>query len=463
MLRTAGWLVRVTAVVVVGVGTFLHSPVTPAVLAAQATAFGVGVAALGTWAMIDFAVPPMSGRTRAAPAVLAVLAAASGVCVTRNGAGLIVFGLIAALTAGAESSLVTGWVIAGIGALAIEIGVLVWSPSIGTTIGYPLLLVVALLAGQTRRSYRLQAEQSAALLAQMEQLRAEQRQVAVLNERTRIAREIHDVLAHSLGALGIQIQAARAVLSDQRDVDRALGFLDQAQRIAGDGLGETRRAIHALRSDARPLPVELEQLAESHHTRHHVPVTVHVDGDVRTLPPDAALALLRTAQESLVNAAKHARSQPARIDLSFGASRTTLTVTSPLPGERPPAGADLAGTDPAGTDPAGTDPAGTDPAGTDPAGTDPAGTDAGKANAGEAHADGTHADGRQVGGAHTDGRQAAGAQAPGAHADGAGNLMKTADGGYGLMGLQERLLLLGGTLTAGPRGGQWIVTAQVPR
>ena len=192
-------------------------------------------------------------------------------------------------------------------------------------------------------SYRLQAEQSAALLAQMEQLRAEQRQVAVLNERTRIAREIHDVLAHSLGALGIQIQAARAVLSDQRDIDRALGILDQAQRIAGDGLGETRRAIHALRSDARPLPAELEQLAASHHARHHTPVTVHVDGDVRALPPDAALALLRTAQESLVNAAKHARSEPARIDLSFDASQTTLTVTSPLPGERAPAGTDRTG------------------------------------------------------------------------------------------------------------------------
>ena len=408
MLRTAGWLVRVIAVVVVGVGTFLHSPVALSVLAAQAAAFGVGVAALGIWAVIDFGLPPMAGRAWAAPAVLALLAAASAPCVTHNGAGLIAFGVIAALAAGGESSLVTGWVITGIGVLAIAIGALVWSPGIGTAIGYPLLLVVGLLAGQTRRSYRLQAEQSAALLAQMEQLRAEQRQVAVLNERTRIAREIHDVLAHSLGALGIQIQTARAVLSDQRDIDRALGILDQAQRIAGDGLGETRRAIHALRSDARPLPAELEQLAASHHARHHTPVTVHVDGDVRALPPDAALALLRTAQESLVNAAKHAQSEPARIDLSFDASQTTLTVTSPLPGERPPAGTDADGPDGDGPDGDGPDANGTDAAR-------------------------------------------------------AGHPMKTADAGYGLMGLRERLLLLGGTLTAGPRGGRWIVTAQVPR
>jgi glucose-6-phosphate-specific signal transduction histidine kinase len=79
------------------------------------------------------------------------------------------------------------------------------------------------------------------------------------------------------------------------------------------------------------------------------------------------------------------------------------------------------------------------------------------------HADGTHADGTQVGRPHGDGAQVDGAQVDGAQVDGAGNLMKTADGGYGLMGLRERLLLLGGTLTAGPRGGQWIVTAQVPR
>ena len=427
MLRTAGWLVRGIAVVVVGVGTFLHSPVTPSVLAAQATAFGVGVAALGIWALIDFGLPPMARRARAAPAVLAVLAAAGAPSVSPNGTGLIAFGVIAALAAGGENSLLTGWVITGIGVLAIEIGVLVWSPGIGTAIGQPLLLVVGLLVGQTRRSYRLQAEQSAALLAQMEQLRAEQRQVAVLNERTRIAREIHDVLAHSLGALGIQIQAARAVLSDQRDIDRALGILDQAQRIAGDGLGETRRAIHALRSDALPLPAELEQLAASHHARHHTAVTVHVDGHVRALPPDAALALLRTAQESLVNAAKHARSEPARIDLSFDASQTTLTVTSPLPGEQAPAGPDgpdATGTGTDGPDTANTAADGPDTANTAADGPDTAGTDA---------------------------------------AARAGNPMKTADAGYGLMGLRERLLLLGGTLTAGPHGGQWIVTAQVPQ
>ena len=57
------------------------------------------------------------------------------------------------------------------------------------------------------------------------------------------------MLAHSIGALGIQIQAARSVLTDYGDIDRAVELLTAAQRMAGEGLTETRRAVHALRSD----------------------------------------------------------------------------------------------------------------------------------------------------------------------------------------------------------------------
>ncbi len=408
MLRTVSWLVRLAALVVVGVATFLHSPASVPVLAAQAAAFVLGTAALSVYMIIDYRFPPTAQHVRVLPAALALTAAAGGVCTSPNGRALIAFGLIAALAAGSETDMVTSWVITGIGVVAIEIGAVAWSASTGSALGYPLVLIVALLGGLIRRSYRVQAEQSAALLAQVEQLRAGQREVAVLNERTRIAREIHDVLAHSLGALGIQIQTARAVLSDQRDIDRALGILEQAQRIANDGLGETRHAIHALRSDARPLAEELTRLAETHRARHQAAVTVNVDGDARPLPPDAALALLRTAQESLVNAAKHAGGQ-AGISLRFGADQTTLTVTSPLPGAPPPEDRRPGDLPPGEWRPA------------------------------------DHGAQLTAGPLTTEG------------------LMKTADSGYGLVGMRERLLLLGGTLTAGPHDGQWIVTAQVPR
>lgn len=68
-----------------------------------------------------------------------------------------------------------------------------------------MLLAVMFLSGLNRRAHRIRSEQSAALLVQLEQLRSQQEHMAVLDERARIAREIHDVLAHSLGALSIQI------------------------------------------------------------------------------------------------------------------------------------------------------------------------------------------------------------------------------------------------------------------
>ena len=197
------------------------------------------------------------------------------------------------------------------------VGPLVGS-TLGTLAGYPLLIAATLSLGRNRRSYRVQAEQAAALLEQYERLRAEQRRADVLDERTRIAREIHDVLAHSLGALGIQIQAAKAVLTDQRDIDRAVEVLSTAQRMAADGLTETRRAVHALRVDSLPLGDELAAVVETHRQRYQVPVAFETAGAARPLPPDASLALLRTVQEALVNAAKHAPGEPIAVRLDYG-------------------------------------------------------------------------------------------------------------------------------------------------
>ena len=148
----------------------------------------------------------------------------------------------------------------------------------------------------------------------------------MLEERARIAREIHDVLAHSLGALGIQIQAAKAVLTYHQDIGRAVEVLTTAQRMAADGLAETRRAVYALRADTLPLEEELGRLAEAHRTRYHGPVEFGIAGPARPLPPDATVALLRTAQEALVNAAKHAPGQGVVVRLDYEAHDVRLTI-----------------------------------------------------------------------------------------------------------------------------------------
>jgi signal transduction histidine kinase len=185
--------------------------------------------------------------------------------------------------------------------------------------------------GRNRAAYRIQAEQAKQLLAQREELETEQRRADLLDERARIAREIHDVLAHSLGALGIQIQAARAVLADHGDVDRAGEILAAAQRMAAEGLVETRRAVHALRADTLPLDEELARVSDTYAQRYHVPATFDVGGSPAPLPPDATVALLRVAQESLVNAAKHAAGQGVTVRLDYSDADVRLTVRNDLP------------------------------------------------------------------------------------------------------------------------------------
>jgi signal transduction histidine kinase len=189
----------------------------------------------------------------------------------------------------------------------------------------PLAPVATLMLGLLVRARQAQREQHAALLA-------EQHRVDVLGERARIAREIHDVLAHSLGALGIQIQTARAVLTDSADIDKAVEVLLTAQRMATEGLAETRRAVHALRADldVKPLDSALDEVAGTHGERYHVGVAFGIEGVPRAVPADATVALLRTAQEALVNAAKHAAGQDVAMRLAYGDRDVRLTVVNDL-------------------------------------------------------------------------------------------------------------------------------------
>jgi signal transduction histidine kinase len=211
-----------------------------------------------------------------------------------------------------------------------------------------LIVASGLLIGRNWGAYRVQAEQSAELLAQSDQLRAEQRRADLLDERARIAREIHDVLAHSLGALGIQIQAARAVLTDHGDIDRANEILAAAQRMAAEGLVDTRRAVHALRTDTLPLDEELARVSDTYAQRYHVAASFDVGGVPGPLPPDATIALLRIAQESLVNAAKHAAGQGVAVRLDYAGADVRLTVRNDLaPGtpDGPVGGSSMTGAD----------------------------------------------------------------------------------------------------------------------
>jgi signal transduction histidine kinase len=329
MLRTVNWVARILGFAWIGVLAFVLAPPHGALnLPVQIAGYclaGVGQLA---WGVLDFYPPAAPDRTRALPVALGVMAVGTGIAGTAGSGGiaLVVFGFIATMVAGSDTSLEAALAVTAAGTLAIEVSGLAFDNSYGGLLGLPAILLAGLMVGRNRGAYRIQAEQAAALLAQHERLQDEERRADLLEERARIAREIHDVLAHSLGALGIQIQAARAVLSDHADIDRAGEILAAAQRMAAEGLVETRRAVHALRADTLPLDQELALVSDTHAQRYQVPVGFSAGGAPAPLPPDATVALLRVAQEALVNAAKHAAGHDVEVRLDYGDADVRLTV-----------------------------------------------------------------------------------------------------------------------------------------
>jgi signal transduction histidine kinase len=206
--------------------------------------------------------------------------------------------------------------------------------NLGAGIGYVGLLFGMYGLGLGRRAQILRTETAQRLLAETRRANNEQAHAAALAERSRIAREIHDVLAHSLSALTVQLEAADALLTSGTDLVKAHGYVVKARHIAREGLTETRRAIAALREDTPPLRSMLHGLAEAYEANAGASATVILECEPTGLQPDAALALYRTAQESLTNARKHAPGAPVEITLTCDESNESdepaavLTVTN---------------------------------------------------------------------------------------------------------------------------------------
>jgi signal transduction histidine kinase len=293
----------------------------------------VSGALLAVWGVLDWRErQAMFWPSWVRVAVLGTLAAAGGTgAVLTSASSVIAFAMMATFAAGSELPAGPAAAVTVIGVLGVETGGLIFGFSASTAAGWPLILVVLLLAGRNRRDARIRTAQAAALITRTRQAHSEQRRAAALAERSRIAREIHDVLAHSLAALGVQIETARSVLDDTGDIATASGLLDQARRLADDGLTETRDAIHALRTDTPPLPGGLASLAASHEQHYHHPVPLSVTGQARPLRPQVNVTLIRVAREALTNAARHAPGTPVTMNLGYTPREVTLTISNPAP------------------------------------------------------------------------------------------------------------------------------------
>jgi signal transduction histidine kinase len=189
------------------------------------------------------------------------------------------------------------------------------------------------------RRLRESNERAERLLAELEQTRAAQAQAAALGERQRLAREMHDVLAHSLSGLVLNLEGAR-LLADRNGVDPGLAdAIERAHRLAKTGLEEARRAIGMLRDEALPGPELLGGLASEFESDSGVACAMSVTGGERKLASDARLTLYRVAQEALTNIRKHADAERVQLSLSYESSGIRLTVEDlARPGQGRPSG-----------------------------------------------------------------------------------------------------------------------------
>jgi signal transduction histidine kinase len=213
-----------------------------------------------------------------------------------------------------------------------------------------LRFVAAWIAGYAlrERSEQAEAAEMRATLAEREREAAEMRatlaerereaaaKIAVAEERARIARELHDIVAHAVSVMVLQIGAVRHNLPpDQQDDRDALGRVEQAGRTA---LAEMRRLLGAMRRDGDGLELApqpgldgLDSLFDE-VSRAGLPVRLHIDGDPYPLPRAIDLSAYRIVQEGLTNALKHAHATTADVTVHYGRDDVQIEVRDDGPG-----------------------------------------------------------------------------------------------------------------------------------
>jgi signal transduction histidine kinase len=272
---------------------------------------------------------PLFARRRfpfAAPAAYWVLAAAltfvDGVLIAFIGSlgvvGLATAFLLGNLRNGLKSA-------AGLVVVLVGIVIVVYNipgpQTLGDFMFIPLRFVVAWVAGYALRERAEQAEAAEVRASQAEREREGAARIAVAEERARIARELHDIVAHAVSVMVLQVGAVRHRLPDELDEDRdALEGVERAGRTA---LTEMRRLLSAMRRDGEEVELTpqpgldaLDSLLDE-IGRAGLPVELHVDGQPFPLPRGVDLSAYRIVQEGLTNALKHAHASDADVIVRY--------------------------------------------------------------------------------------------------------------------------------------------------
>jgi signal transduction histidine kinase len=208
----------------------------------------------------------------------------------------------------------------------VQQGSIPWPAVVGASLFLAFsVLAVAYVATIVRQSQERQRLIDQLHAAQTELAEAE-RQAGVLEERQRLARDIHDTLTQGFASIVMLLEAAEESLGRDHRAERHVA---RALQSARDNLGESRRLVWALRPEAladTPLPVALERLARKLSEEMGIRAETVVTGTVRSLEAEQETALLRVAQESLANVRKHARATGVTVTLSYMNDVTVLDI-----------------------------------------------------------------------------------------------------------------------------------------
>jgi signal transduction histidine kinase len=194
-----------------------------------------------------------------------------------------------------------------------------------------LCALLALMARFMRTAWDNQ-DRTELLLAELQDARDSQAAAAAAAERARIAGDLHDVLAHSLSGVAIQLQVARKMADTQATSQQLRETIATASRLTRDSLGDARRAVDALRGEEQPTLDQLDALVTAYRRDARLDVTVTVDGDRRRLAPAAELALYRGVEEALTNVARHAPGTMATVTVTYRPDCATVVIADTGPG-----------------------------------------------------------------------------------------------------------------------------------
>jgi signal transduction histidine kinase len=234
------------------------------------------------------------------------------------------FVLLGVYTVAAQTS---GWRTAVAAALTLATGLVVWVAdgdfSLGGLLFFGFLFGAPWAAGRAIRHRRLREQQ-------LEQEKSEA-EAAIAEERTRIARELHDVVAHAISVIVLQARGGRRLLDAEPEETREA--LDAIERTATQALDEMRRLLGLLReSDAelalapQPSLARLDALVDQVREAG-LPVELSIEGKPTELPPGIDLSAYRIVQEALTNALKHAGPATARVTVRYGEGVLDLEVS----------------------------------------------------------------------------------------------------------------------------------------